>query len=991
MKTLVLGLRGWGLLAFPIATLGSAACTVGSSSGSAPIGTETYAVTVLAVTTQGLGACDWSDAGQIGFVTGSDRLYRCVPSKWTEIVCDDAHAGDVAYVSESPEKGLWACVSDKWVAVVLSSDGGIPGPQGPQGDAGPPGPPGPQGDAGPPGPAGPPGAQGIQGVPGEAGPPGAPGPLGPQGLQGVPGEAGSPGPQGPQGPQGVPGTPGTPGTQGVAGPQGDAGPQGPQGLQGVPGTPGAPGPEGEAGPPGPAGPQGPQGSTGPQGPVGAQGSQGVQGVPGEGGPPGPAGPQGPQGLQGVPGEAGPPGAQGPQGDAGATSLILSIPYSGPQCPAGGYEIQSGVDANGDGILEPIEVQQTAYVCNGVPAFLPYPEPDAGPDAAPCTQPASAGGTYNGTTLSSLSGVSHVTGNLTISGLNVVSLQELLCLQEVDGTLSISDTDVTTLAGLDNLQIVEGSVEVASNPVLAVVSFPRLASVGGEVNVSSNSAAASATFASLSSAGRLYFQSDGALGATTFPVLASLGNYGVPGYSLFFDTLGALTSVSAPKLAIAASGVQLTTIGAPAAEALSLDFSSLATVGGGLDLSTIANIHDLQGFPALTSVTGDVDIESDALLTSVALASFSTAGGSLNITSDSTLPAVDLPALATVAGQVDVSSDGAATSASFPTLTSAGRLNFQYDGALTTATFPVLASLGNYGVPGYSLFFDTLGALTSVSAPKLAVAASGVQLTTIGAPAAEALSLDFSSLATVGGGLDLSTIANIHDLRGFPALTSVTGDVDIESDALLTSVALASFSTAGGSLNITSDSTLPAVDLPALATVAGQVDVSSDGAATSASFPTLTSAGRLNFQYDGALTTATFPVLASLGDYGVPGYSFFFDTLGALTSVSAPKLATASATVQVSNSGPTPSALSLDFASLATIAGSLTLEYLPNLVSLAIVPPCPNGAACLSTPATIGGNLTIAYDVSLPVCEASAYAQAVSVAGTVTISGDLACE
>jgi len=300
----------------PMATLGSAGCTTQSSSGSEATSTESYAVTTLAATVQGLGVCDKSDAGQIGFVTGTDRLYRCVSACWTEIVCDDSHAGDVAYVSQSPDKGLWACVSNKWIAVPVSSDGGVQGPPGPQGEAGPQGPQGPQGEAGP---------QGPQGPQGDAGPPGPAGAQGPQGLQGVPG------------------TPGAPGPQGDAGPPGPAGAQGPQGLQGAPGTPGAPGPQGDAGPPGPAGPQGAPGATGPQ---------------------------------------------GPQGEAGATSLIVSTPYSGSQCPAGGYEIQIGLDTNGDGKLEPSEVQQTAYICNGVSCTSCCA--DAAPDAdaeLPCSTPA----------------------------------------------------------------------------------------------------------------------------------------------------------------------------------------------------------------------------------------------------------------------------------------------------------------------------------------------------------------------------------------------------------------------------------------------------------------------------------------------------------------------------------------------------------------------------------------------------------------------------
>jgi uncharacterized repeat protein (TIGR01451 family) len=69
----------------------------------------------------------------------------------------------------------------------------------------------------------------------------------------------------------------------------------------------------------------------------------------------PPGPQGPQGPQGPHGDAGPAGAQ---------SLVALVPIpAGFTCPAGGTEVEVGLDKNGDGVLEPNEVQQTAVICN----------------------------------------------------------------------------------------------------------------------------------------------------------------------------------------------------------------------------------------------------------------------------------------------------------------------------------------------------------------------------------------------------------------------------------------------------------------------------------------------------------------------------------------------------------------------------------------------------------------------------------------------------
>jgi alpha-tubulin suppressor-like RCC1 family protein len=75
----------------------------------------------------------------------------------------------------------------------------------------------------------------------------------------------------------------------------------------------------------------------------------------------------PQGPQGPPGPQGATGAQGIQGDAGLTALVAQTPLAaGSACVYGGTQVQAGLDANADGVLEAIEVQSTSNVCNGPP-------------------------------------------------------------------------------------------------------------------------------------------------------------------------------------------------------------------------------------------------------------------------------------------------------------------------------------------------------------------------------------------------------------------------------------------------------------------------------------------------------------------------------------------------------------------------------------------------------------------------------------------------
>ena len=83
------------------------------------------------------------------------------------------------------------------------------------------------------------------------------------------------------------------------------------------------------------------------------------GIPGVQGPPGPQGPQGPTGPQG------PGGEDGDDGEDGFNSLIETmIEPPGDNCEFGGLKIETGLDLNRNGVLDPNEVTATDFVCNG---------------------------------------------------------------------------------------------------------------------------------------------------------------------------------------------------------------------------------------------------------------------------------------------------------------------------------------------------------------------------------------------------------------------------------------------------------------------------------------------------------------------------------------------------------------------------------------------------------------------------------------------------
>jgi hypothetical protein len=76
------------------------------------------------------------------------------------------------------------------------------------------------------------------------------------------------------------------------------------------------------------------------------------------------GPVGPAGAQGIPGTN---GATGATGQNGLNALIKTTSEAaGANCTNGGTKIETGLDANGNGVLDAgeVNVSQTQYVCNG---------------------------------------------------------------------------------------------------------------------------------------------------------------------------------------------------------------------------------------------------------------------------------------------------------------------------------------------------------------------------------------------------------------------------------------------------------------------------------------------------------------------------------------------------------------------------------------------------------------------------------------------------
>ena len=138
-----------------------------------------------------------------------------------------------------------------------------------------------------------------------------------------------------------------------------------------PTTPGAPdtkGDTGATGEPGAKGDTGPAGAAGAAGVAGAKGDTGNTGAAGAASAKGDTGAAGAAGATGDTGAAGAAGAKGDTGAAGATPLIkvTALPPGDATCANGGFMIETGIEVDVNGTLDPSEVSQTSYACEAVP-------------------------------------------------------------------------------------------------------------------------------------------------------------------------------------------------------------------------------------------------------------------------------------------------------------------------------------------------------------------------------------------------------------------------------------------------------------------------------------------------------------------------------------------------------------------------------------------------------------------------------------------------
>jgi hypothetical protein len=314
--------------------------------------------------------------------------------------------------------------------------------------------------------------------------------------------------------------------------------------------------------------------------------------------------------------------------------------AGDHCPAGGQRILTGIDANGDGLLQPGEVLRIAYVCNRQPP-------------ATCTTLEGSVVVRNPFDWANLlqAGCTRITGTLEIAAPGVTSLGAASPLVQVGrlevwGSPDLSSLRFPTLAAIDDALLVSnapalaelqlpalarvggGGLQVFGAPLLTAIDLPALTTVEGTLQLDGHPRVTRVSLPSLTAVGssialaglgctalrlpalttavELYVAESPALVELEAPVLT-----GVSALILLQDP--ALTSISTPALA-SATAVQIT--GLPALA--TLDLSALEVVDQDLSLQDLPSLTGLP-LPVL-GWAGYLTVEGTSQLTDLELPS-----------------------------------------------------------------------------------------------------------------------------------------------------------------------------------------------------------------------------------------------------------------------------------------------------------------------------------------------------------------------------------
>jgi hypothetical protein len=458
-------------------------------------------------------------------------------------------------------------------------------------------------------------------------------------------------------------------------------------------------------------------------------------------------------------------------------------------------------------------------------------------------------------LQALSGCKTIPGSLTIN-VAVPDVAPLWALESVGGELHVSSGSTTSLHGLESLTTIGGGL-VLDASVPDTDALASLASIDGTLDIEFADSLTSVRLPKLAAVGGITIGAPSTLADIELPAVTSTGSLNL--YSA--GASPAVSTLALPALSSVSGDLQLDTL------ALTSDatFASLASVGGALDIVRLQSLTQLGGFGSLTHVGVVLSVAHSTALTTIT--------GFRALTSAGSLELIDLPSLTSFPGLASVVALGSKAS-SWTAPTTALVLNL-----LPKVTD--LTGLSGLRTSYQDIEINSVNSLTSLHG--------------------------LEALTTIGGELSLTNDTSLVSLKGLEGVTSVGLRVTIQQNPSLTSIgSLDAVTTIGaggaqgprgitieanGALatldgfngltqlangaSITIDDSVVLTSLGAFAkleSVGGQIDISFlPKLTTLGAFGALTSAGSLDIESDPLLPTCQAQkLLASLKTHGFAG-------------------------------------------------------------------------------------------------------------------------
>ena len=543
-------------------------------------------------------------------------------------------------------------------------------------------------------------------------------------------------------------------------------------------------------------------------------------------------------------------------------------------------------------------------------------------------------------------VKAISGNLSIQGTSLASLDAFSSLRRIEGNFNIlSNAALRSVSGFSMLDSIGGTLLIINNAELSsITAFSALDSIGGSLVIGATFGDGTSAgnpklsslpdFASLKYLGRsLLIQNNAELGSVSgFDMLDGVGR------DLNISSNAELSSVSG--LAMLENVGRSLLISNNAKLSSLPSFSLLTEVGRSLGIGGIFRdgtsagnpmLSSLPDFASLTRVGRNLFIHNNAELSSLpSFAALTQVGLNLNIRSNDALVSVPgFAELESLEGNLFVHNNASLTSlSSFASLTRVGGyLNIRDNDMLASVSgFAELESVGGYLAIGDNALLSSLP--------------------------------DFAALRRVEDSLVIVNNEALTSLPSFAVLTHVGGYLNIRNNDMLASVSgFAELESVGGYLAIGSNALLSSLpDFAALRRVEDSLVIVNNEALTSLpSFAVLTHVGGyLNIRNNDILPSVSgFAELESVGGHLAIGSNALLSSLP-------------------------------DFASLRRVEDSLVIvnnEVLTSLPSFASLRNIGNELASEETPIIIEDNRTLSL-----CCGVSPFVQA-SLPPTYTLGGN----